>query len=187
MKKFLSAVFSLHYELTRVTSKLFANSIVSLLLLTAFGQANAAPFETRGFRQCMTLEQAQRVAEERNQMLENFRAGSFMGNYNVLENGVSVGIISFEKNRLFSVSWSFGGGIESMVKQLEQLTKEGLKKTDVSWDSQLAKLGGKEEIIYSLEIDLASPTKDFFVKVTSSESTDLNINGGHISWNARCK
>lgn len=185
MKKFLSAVFCSPYELTRAILSCLHILIVSLLLLTAFGQANAAPFETRGYRQCMTLEQAQRVAEEQNQKLQNFSAGNFMGNYNVLENGVSIGIISFEKNRLFSVSWSFGGGIESMVKQLEQLTKVGLKKTDVSWDSKLAQR--ENELVYNLEIYLAGPSKDFFVKVTSSESSHLNINGGQISWDGRCK
>lgn len=181
MEKFLSTVFCSSYELSRVNSKVFAISILTLLLLTAFGQANAAPFEIRGYRQCMTLEQTQHVAEERSHTLKDISNG----NYLILENGVKIGNIFFEKNRLNFVTWDFGGGIEQIVKQLEQLSKEGLKKTDVSWRSQL---GNKDELIYDLTIYFAGLSKDFYVRVTSSESTDLRMNGGGVSWQAlRCK
>jgi hypothetical protein len=158
-----------------------------LLLVFVVENSVAMPFDSRGYRQCMTIDQVQEVAKNSNHRLsimgpKNEMAGG--ANYLIFQNEVLIGNLYTWKNRLDMVTWDFSGGIEAMVKQLNYLSKEGYKKEDSNWKSQLF-YDGRES--FSLDIYLTYPKskKDFYVEVGLNAISGNVEPTGHVSWNSR--
>jgi len=160
--------------------------VLVLLALCIASNSYAAKFETRGYRQCMTLDQVQAVAERNNQSLTALLDDA---NFTINQDGTTIGNLYLLKGRLDFVHWEFSGGVEGMVKQLSYLTKDGFERIGFNWRSNLLYDGNE---MFDISAWLARPNSrnDFYVGVTLTTTSGSESASGTVAWRSqshRCK
>jgi hypothetical protein len=111
---------------------------LALVVLAQVHLASAEPFEVRSYRQGMSLEQVQHLAEQQGHTAR--RDSQIPNRVVVLQGSTHLLDLVFCNDRVFNASWLVDGGLDRFVKQLESLTKQGLQKTNVSWSSDLLRI-----------------------------------------------
>lgn len=156
-----------------------------VLALTVFAQvdfAYADPFEVRGYRQGMSFQQVQRRAVEQGHTLrrENQNPDRIM----VLQGDMELVNLGLCDDRVFNALWLVQGGLDRFVKQMESLTKQGLRKADVSWRSDIG-YDGREHFDLSVYFIRPGSEKDYSVTATLFASEQHGTTNFQVSWNAR--
>jgi len=145
--------------------------------------AVAAPFETDGFRQGMSLSEVEREARLRGYELHKFPSdgsGTGYSSYNVLHRGHYRGLLTLQCGRLGIAGWMVDGDVNNFIKQLIQLEKEGYQRTDVQWRSDFWQ--GQERYKLSVYLVKAGNEKDYYVEVTLFSNDKHGVSNSQLSY-----
>lgn len=156
--------------------------VLALTVLAQVHLASAEPFEVRSYRQGMSFEQVQHLAEQQGHTAR--RDSQIPNRVSILQGGTSILTVTLCNDRVFNAIWLVDGGLDRFVKQLDSLTKQGLQKTDVSWRSDLGYDGTE---LFDLSVYFIRPgsEKENYVTATLFASEKHGTTNSQVSWSAR--
>jgi hypothetical protein len=155
--------------------------LLTLPLFIKVNLAGANPFDVRGYRQGMSLEEVKRLAEKQGYTLHHDKGSEWL--FTVKQGEKEILNLSICNDRVFSAFYTVSGGFERFVKQLDSLIKQGLQKTDVSWRSSLD-YNGKEYYDMSIYFTPPGPKNEYYVTAALFASEEYGTTNSQITWTA---
>lgn len=155
--------------------------LFALAMLTQTSLSNAEPFEVRNYRQGMSLEQVQRLAEKQGHTLQHDK--NVKDRLTVQQDRADILYLGFCNDRVFEASYVVLGGFERFIKLLDSLTKQGLNKIDVSWRTDIG-YDGKERFEMKVYFFPTRPEDNYNVTASLYATEGHGPHNSQISWTA---
>jgi hypothetical protein len=178
------ATLSMLMRQIMLAARMISGAFAIFLVFVLRRPAAAEPFEVRGYRQGMSLARVEEIARGSGHTVKE--NGSQPVRVTILQGNKPLVDLSFCNNRVFSAYWTVDGGLDRFVKQLDELTKQGLKKVDVTWSSMF---GYDNQEHFDLTVYFTRPAseRDYSVHATLFAAEQHGTTNSQVTYTASAK